>query len=192
MFLSNNCLEAAGPDNITEKLMRRRLTFALAAAAFVGNPVLLAHAQAPPVAAPAPVVTRHGGVAGTGIGFGAGVTGKHVPLIVGTGHVGAGTNGTSMGVGNATGGIGGSTRAGTGGISDAGSWGTVTGGLSGSGRGLGAGTGAIRDRIELGLDTGGINGTGIGSGVGGISDLNSLGAGTGGLKEQTAPRFRTQ
>jgi hypothetical protein len=31
MFLSNNCLEAAGLDNITEKLMRRRLTFALAA-----------------------------------------------------------------------------------------------------------------------------------------------------------------
>jgi hypothetical protein len=47
MFLSNNCLEAAGLDNITEKLMRRRLTFALAAAAFVGNPVLLAYAQAP-------------------------------------------------------------------------------------------------------------------------------------------------
>jgi hypothetical protein len=91
MFVSNNCLEAAGPDNITEKLMRRRLTFALAAADFVGNPVLLAYAQAPPV---------------------------------GTGHVGAGTNGTSMGVGNATGGIGGTTRAGTGGVSDAGSWGT--------------------------------------------------------------------
>lgn len=100
--------------------MRRRLTLALAAA-FVGNPVLLAHAQAPPVVAPALVVTRHGGVAGTVIGVGAGETGKHVPLIVGTGHVGGGTDGTNMGVGNATGGIGGSTRAGTGGVSDAGS-----------------------------------------------------------------------
>ena len=141
--------------------MRRRLTFALAAAAFVGNPVLLAHAQAPRVATPALVVTRHGGVAGIGIGFGAGVTGKHAPLIVGTGHVGAGTNGTSMGVGNATGGIGGSTRAGTGGVSDAGSWGTLTGGLSGTGRGLGAGTGGIGDRIELGLDTGSAGGGSI-------------------------------
>jgi len=44
-----------------------------------------------------------------------------VPLIVGTGHVGGGTDGTNMGVGNATGGIGGSTRGGTGGVSDAGS-----------------------------------------------------------------------
>jgi hypothetical protein len=71
-------------------------------------------------------------------------------------------------------------------------WGTSTGGVSGTGRGLGAGTGGLRDLIELGLDTGGINGSGIGSGVGGLNDLNSLGAGTGGTKEQTAPRFRTQ
>jgi hypothetical protein len=111
--------------NITGKPMRRRLTLALAAAAFIGEPAFLAHAQAPGfgapapgVARPAPVVTRGGGVAGTGIGLGAGAIGQHLPLIVGTGHIGAGTNGISGGVGNATGGVLGTARVGTGGIGD--------------------------------------------------------------------------
>jgi hypothetical protein len=191
MFLSCS-LEAAA--NVTGKPMRRRLTLALAAAAFIGGPALLAHAQAPGVGRPppAPIVTRHGGVAGTGIGFGAGAVGQHLPLIVGTGHVGAGTNGISGGIGNATGGVQGTARVGTGGMGDNTAWGSLTGGVLGSGRGLGAGTGGLNDRTELGLDTGGINGSGIGSGVGGLNDLNSLGAGTGGTKEQTAPRFRVQ
>jgi hypothetical protein len=162
--------------------MRRLSTLALAAA-FVGGSMVLAHAQAP-------VVNRGGGVAGTGIGRGAGAVGQHLPLIVGTGHVGAGTNGIGGGVGNATGGTAGQTRAGTGGVLDGGAWGSTTGGANGVGRGLGVGTGGLRDQIELGLDTGGINGSGIGSGVGGLGDLNSLGAGTGGAGEQTAPRFR--
>ena len=42
------------------------------------------------------------------------------------------------------------------------------------------------------MDTGGIAGSAIGSGVGGMSDLNSLGAGTGGIGENNAPRFRVQ
>jgi hypothetical protein len=165
--------------------MRHLSTLALAAA-FVGGSMVLAHAQQ------APVVNRGGGVAGTGIGRGAGAVGQHLPLIVGTGHVGAGTNGISGGVGNATGGTAGQTRAGTGGVLDGQAWGSTTGGTNGVGRGLGAGTGGVGDQIELGLDTGGINGSGIGSGVGGLGDLNSLGAGTGGVREQTAPRFRVQ
>ena len=105
-------------------------------------------------------------------------------------HLGAGTGGTGLGVGNATGGIVGTTRAGTGGLQDNTAWGSSTGGINGVGRGLPVGTGGLNDQVELGLDTGGINGSGIGAGSGGIGDLNSLGAGTGGINEQNAPRFR--
>ncbi|HUB63122.1 MAG TPA: hypothetical protein VL996_01510 [Methylocella sp.] len=178
--------------------MRHRLTLVLATAFVVGFPVL-GHAQAAgpapagaPNNVPAGVLTRGGGIAGTGIGFGAGATGQHARLLVGVGRIGAGTNGTGFNVGNTTGGIIPTARAGTGGILDTTSWGSTTGGANGVGRGLGAGTGGTRDQIELGLDTGGINGSGIGSGVGGIGDLNSLGAGTGGMGEQTAPRYRAQ
>ncbi|HUI20014.1 MAG TPA: hypothetical protein VLZ74_03090 [Methylocella sp.] len=187
------------PSEIMEKHMRLGVILGMMAL-FVGGSTVLAHAQAAlglaaapgRNAVPAPVVNRGGGVAGTGIGFGAGAIGQHTPLVVGTGHVGAGTSGIGQGIGNTTGGVNGTTRAGAGGLADTTSWGSSTGGVNGVGRGLGAGSGGMRDQIELGLDTGGINGTGIGSGVGGINDLNSLGAGTGGTKEQTAPRFRVQ
>jgi hypothetical protein len=83
----------------------------------------------------------------------------------------------------------GSPRAGTGGIADAGSRGTLTGGVKGAGRAIHSATGGINDTTDFGQSTGGIQGTSIGSGVGGLADLTSLGAGTGGAKEQTAPRF---
>jgi hypothetical protein len=175
--------------------MRCRLTLAVAAA-FVGGFSIGAYAQAPvsrafSLEAPA-VVTRGGGVAGTAIGTGAGAAGQHVPLIIGSGHLGAGTGGIGLGVGNATGGISAVTRAGAGGLLDNTTLGSSTGGTNGVGRGLGVGTGGLNDQVELGLDTGGINGSGIGAGTGGRGDLNSLGASTGGTKEQNAPRFRVQ
>ena len=41
------------------------------------------------------------------------------------------------------------------------------------------------------INTGGIQGSAIGAGTGGLADLNSLGAQTGGTKEgDNAPRFR--
>ena len=180
--------------------MRYRLTLAVAAA-LVGGSSIAAYAQAPAAQAPAAgavagfpglpsVVSRGGGVAGTAIGKGAGAAGQHVPLIIGTGHLGAGTGGIGLGVGNATGGISAATRAGTGGLHDNTTLGSSTGGTNGVGRGLGVGTGGLNDQVELGLDTGGINGNGIGAGTGGSGDLNSLGAGTGGIKEQNAPRFQ--
>lgn len=171
-----------------ERTMRQRVSLLLAMA-YLCAAQGQALAQAPP---PTTVVNRGGGVAGTGIGFGAGGAGENLTHVVGVGHVGAGTGGISGGVGNVVGGTIGQTRAGSGGILDGGSWGSTLGGINGIGRGLGAGTGGIRDQIELGLDTGGITGSGIGSGVGGIVDLNSLGGGTGGLREQTAPRYRIQ
>lgn len=180
--------------------MRCRLTLAVAAA-FVGGFSIGAYAQVAPGAPvsrafsiEAPLaVTRGGGVAGTGIGRGAGAEGRRVPLIVGTGHIGAGTGGTGLGVGNATGGINGTPRAGTGGILDTTSFGLNTGGVAGSGRGFSAGTGGINDRDNFGRNTGGISDgsiTAIGAGSGGRGDLNSLGAGTGGFNEQNTPRFR--
>ena len=172
--------------------MRRRLILALAAVLVAGVP-RLAHAQAPAEAPPAglttPIIGKHGGIPGTAIGSGAK---QKLPLVVGTGHYGAGAGGTGGGIGNVTGGTKASTLSGSGGVQDGASLGTTTGGFNGLGRGLGTGSGGLRDQIEVGLDTGGINGTGIGSGTGGVLDLNSLGAGTGGIKDQNAPRFRVQ
>jgi hypothetical protein len=184
-ILSNSRLEAAVPAHVTEKQMRCRSTLALTAA-FVGGSIVLAPAQAP---AQAPVVTRGGGVAGTGIGVGVGFNGKLLPQLLGTGHVGAGTNGIGNGVGNATGGVNGSPRAGTGGIADSASWGALTGGVTGAGRAIHSATGGLNDTTDFGQNTGGIQGTSIGSRIGGIGDLDSLGAGTGGAGEQTTPRF---
>jgi hypothetical protein len=183
-FFANTRPKAAVSANVTETQMRCRLTLAVVAVCVGGSPVL-AYAQTP-------IVNRAGGIAGTGFGAGAQDRGKHLPLMIGTGHIGAGTGGIGLGAGNATGGIFDATRAGTGGLHDTTAWGILTGGIHGSGRGLQAGTGGISDRVELGLDTGGIIGDGIGAGSGGLGDLNSLGAGTGGIKEQTAPRFRVQ
>ncbi|MGB8901593.1 MAG: hypothetical protein WCC90_21155, partial [Methylocella sp.] len=104
--------------------MRYRLTLAVAAA-LVGGSSIAAYAQAPAAGAPAAgapaaafpglpaVINRGGGVAGTAVGQGAGAAGQHVPLIIGSGHLGAGTGGIGLGVGNATGGISAVTRAGT-------------------------------------------------------------------------------
>jgi hypothetical protein len=199
VIFSKTGARAAVPASITERHMRYRLTLAVAAA-LVGGSSIAAYAQAPAAEAPAAralpggptVVNRAGGVAGTAIGKGAGPAGQHVPLIIGTGHLGAGTGGIGLGVGNATGGISAATRAGTGGLHDNTTLGSSTGGTNGVGRGLGVGTGGLNDQVELGLDTGGINGNGIGAGTGGRGDLNSLGAGTGGINEQNAPRFRVQ
>ena len=90
--------KAAVPASNAERHMRCRLTLAVAAA-LVGGSSIAAHAQAPVDQSPT-VVNRSAGIAGTGIGSGAGPAGQHVPLIVGTGHLGAGTGGTGMGVGN--------------------------------------------------------------------------------------------
>ena len=132
--------------------MRRQiiLTFAVA---FIGAATGMASAQAPSSLAPAGgsafVINRGGGVAGTGIGVGAGAAGQHAPLIVGSGHLGAGTGGTGLGVGNATGGITGTTSSGTGGLLDTASWGSSTGGVKGSGRGLGPARAVSRTRLNL-------------------------------------------
>jgi hypothetical protein len=198
VIFSKTGAKAAVPASITERHMRYRLTLAVAAA-LVGGSSIAAYAQQAPAAGAVAgfpglpsVVSRSGGVAGTAIGKGAGAADQHVPLIIGTGHLGAGTGGIGLGVGNATGGISAATRAGTGGLHDNTTLGSSTGGTNGVGRGLGVGTGGLNDQVELGLDTGGINGNGIGAGTGGSGDLNSLGAGTGGIKEQNAPRFRVQ
>jgi hypothetical protein len=68
------------------------------------------------------------------------------------------------------------------------SFGSATGGIKGTGRGLNATSGGIADAGSFGENTGGITGSRIGAGTGGIADLNSLGATTGGLGEQNAPR----
>jgi hypothetical protein len=165
-----------------EDEMRYRLSLALAAvitANFPGH--LLAQAI---------VNQKFGGIAGTAIGGGAkGITAPQVPLATGKGRFGAGTGGTTLGAGNATGGINGAPRAGSGGIADLSSFGSATGGIQGTGRGFQAVTGGIADLGNLGENTGGISGSRIGAGTGGIADLNSLGATTGGLGEQNAPRF---
>lgn len=134
--------------------------------------------------------TKVGGIAGTGIGGGKkGIKSSQIPLAIGGQHIGSGTNGTGQGLGNGTGGINAIPRAGSGGIGDAASWGSLTGGVMGSGRAIHAGTGGINNTQDFGQNTGGMEGSSIGSGVGGRQDLNSLGAGTGGIAEQTAPRF---
>lgn len=165
------------------------------AAALIGGSMVPAVAQVPeaPVNAnrvPAIVIGKGGIIAGTALGGAAGaLQQKQANVFLGTGHIGAGTGGTGLGIGNATGGIVDAPRAGTGGINDTVAWGVNTGGIVGSGRGLDAATGGIQDQVSFGQDTGGISGSRIGSGVGGVGDLNSLGAGTGGIKENNAQRF---
>jgi hypothetical protein len=165
-----------------ENEMRRRLGRVLAAAITANFP---GH-----VLAQAIVNQKGGGIAGTAVGGGAkGLITPQVPLATGTGRFGAGTGGTTQGVGNATGGINGFTRAGSGGIGDLSSFGTNTGGIKDGGRGSQGSTGGIADPGNFGANTGGTTGSRIGAGTGGIADLNSLGATTGGLGEQNAPRF---
>lgn len=162
--------------------MLYRLSLVLAAAITANFP---AHVRAQIV-----VNQRTGSIAGTGIAGGAkGLSPPQVPLATGKGRFGAGTGGTSLGVGNATGGIDGATRAGSGGTGDLSSSGTETGGIRGAGRGLNAATGGIADAGNFGENTGGISGSRIGAGAGGTGDLNSLGATIGGIGEQNAPRF---
>ncbi|VFU08992.1 hypothetical protein [Methylocella tundrae] len=113
-------------------------------------------------------------------------------MISGTAHIGAGTGGTGLGMGNAVGGIkDNATGAGIGGIFDQTSLGSATGGVNGFGAGFNAPTGGIKDASNQGINTGGVIGSAIGSGTGGIRDLNTLGAGTGGTSEgNNAPRYR--
>jgi hypothetical protein len=180
--------------------MRNRLALGLAAALLGGAPTL-AFAQTP---VQPPIINRGGGIAGTGLGAGAGAAGAQTTepvvanrarspaMISGTAHIGAGTGGLGLGMGNATGGINATAYgAGSGGIGDGLSWGSNTGGVRGVGRGLGAGTGGIQDQTALGINTGGVQGSPIGAGTGGLKDLNSLGASTGGSNEgANAPRYR--
>jgi hypothetical protein len=141
-----------------------------------------------------------GGVAGTALGGSVSGTSKFlVPLLNGQGRLGAGTGGTGRGAGNATGGILGSPRAGTGGVADQFSFGIATGGTQGTGRAINAGTGGVLDQAGAndGRSTGGVLGSltgagGLGVGTGGVADQTSLGANTGGLGEETAPRFQAQ
>ncbi len=154
-------------------------------------------ASAPGQVAGQTVNKTGGGIAGTALGGSATSTAKFtVPLLTGQGRLGAGTGGTRLGVGNATGGTLGSPRAGTGGTADQFSFGIDTGGIQGTGRALNAGTGGVKDQAgaNYGRGTGGVLGSltgfgGLGVGTGGIDDQNSLGANTGGLGEQSAPRF---
>jgi hypothetical protein len=133
-----------------------------------------------------------GGIAGTALG--GGTTPFQVPLLTGQGRFGAGTGGTGLGVGNATGGILDAPRAASGGVQDRVTFGTGSGGLRAAGRGLNTATGGVNDQGNA-SNTGGITGSQTGSGAlgvgtGGIGDAVSLGATTGGLGEPTAPRFQ--
>jgi len=137
-----------------------------------------------PMVGGAPILTRGGGIAGTSA-F------RPPQVVAGVGHIGAGTGGTGLGMGNATGGIHATALgAGSGGVNDLGSLGSGTGGIFGTGRGLGAGAGGVVDAVNIGINTGGIEGTAIGSGIGGIADLNGYATGTGGINENNGIRFR--
>jgi len=172
--------------------MRCRLSLALAGVVAVSAPGHLA----------AQIVSRSagGGIAGTALGGTvSGTRNFEVPLLTGQGRLGAGTGGTARGVGNATGGILGSPRAGTGGIADQLSFGIAAGGLQGTGRAINAGSGGVADQAGAndGRATGGVLGSltgfgGLGVGTGGDADQTSLGANTGGLGEETAPRFQAR
>ena len=167
-----------------ENEMRYRLGLVLAAAIIANFP---GHALAQGQLF---VNRKAGGIAGTAIGGGAkGIAAPQIPLATGKARFGVGTGGIGQGAGNATGGINGATRAGSGGIGDLDSLGSLTGGIQGTGRGLNAVTGGIKDAGSLGENTGGIEGSRIGAGTGGTKDLNSLGGTTGGLGEENAPRI---
>lgn len=150
-------------------------------------------------------VSRTGGIVGTAVGAGAGArqpgggeefreAARGTNVRLGTGHVGAGTNGLGQGLGNAVGGIRDTASgAGSGGMGDVFDWGSSLGGVNGVGRGQGVGSGGIGNRYSYGIDTGatgGISANAIGAGTGGLRDQNSLGSGTGGTQENNAPRFR--
>lgn len=193
MVIFKGLRQGCGTANITEKRMRYRLTLVVVAAFVGGNSAALAQAPITLDArgtAPITINARGAGVAGTGFGGAVRIKQSQIPLLLGTGRLGAGTGGIEFGVGNVTGGIRGSPRAGTGGIEDARSWGIGTGGITGSGR-RSAGTGGSKDQLTMGWNTGGLNGSRIGAGSGGIGDLNSLGLGTGGIDERNAQRFQT-
>jgi hypothetical protein len=174
------------------KTMRYRCGLALAAAI----------AASAPLHVTAQVVSKSagGGIAGTALGGTVSGTSKfEIPLLNGQGRLGAGTGGTGRGAGNATGGTLGSPRAGTGGTADQYSFGIATGGVQGTGRAINAGTGGVLDQAGAndGRSTGGIVGSltgsgGLGVGTGGVADQTSLGANTGGLGEESAPRFQAQ
>ena len=162
-----------------------RCSFSLIlATALIASITAHAHAQA--------INKAGGGVAGTALG--GGTKPFQVPLLTGQGRLGAGTGGTGLGVGNATGGINGTPRAASGGVQDTFGFGAGTGGLKATGRGLNTATGGVNDQGNA-SSTGGILGSltgagALGVGTGGIGDQNSLGATTGGFGEQTAPRFQ--
>lgn len=141
----------------------------------------------------APVINRQGAIAGTAnsaVGAAPGST-RSPSVLGGFGHIGAGTGGLQLGVGNVTGGTqAGALGVGSGGVADNYSWGSTTGGLSGDGRGLVVGAGGLNDRVNAGINTGGVNGSAVGAGTGGIADLNGYGSGTGGYNEFNAVRYR--
>ncbi len=183
----------------------RGWTLSMAAAIVIGSPALALAQQAVAPNAPAPppvLLNRGGGIAGTAFGTaraGAGATSatpanpaRSAAMVSGTAHIGAGTGGLGLGMGNAVGGFRDTaTGAGAGGLGDRATLGSNTGGIAGVGLGINAPTGGIHDAFNQGILTGGVQGTAIGAGVGGLSDLNALGASTGGTKEgDNAPRYR--
>lgn len=188
----------------------RRSTLSLTVALSLGAPAL-AFAQAVPPNAPVLpplILNQNGGIAGTSFGAGGAGAGKtsttgpssatkvnparSAAMVSGASHIGAGTGGLGLGMGNAVGGIQDiALGAGSGGEGDLTSKGSNTGGIIGGGTGLSAGTGGIKDTFNQGINTGGIEGAAIGAGIGGLRDLNTFGASTGGTKEgNNAPRYR--
>jgi hypothetical protein len=191
----------------------RRSTLPLAAAILVGTPALV-FAQAIPPNAPARpplILNQNGGFAGTAFGAGGAgagstsstTTGKttsatpinrarSAAMISGTAHIGAGTGGLELGMGNSVGGVQNTaTGSGVGGLGDQSTLGSASGGVLGLGTGLNASTGGVKDAYNQGNVTGGVLGSSIGAGAGGLNDLNSFGASTGGTKEgNNAPRYR--
>ncbi|MGO9674139.1 MAG: hypothetical protein ACLPSF_08240 [Methylocella sp.] len=190
----------------------RRSTLSLAVAVLAGAPVLAVAQAIPPNAPTRPsiILNRNGGFAGTGFGVGragAGSTStvaqpptsatpvshaRSAAMISGYAHIGAGTGGLGLGMGNAIGGLRDTAiGSGVGGRDDLTSFGTGTGGVIGAGTGLNAPSGGIKDAFNQGIATGGVQSSAIGAGVGGLNDLNSFGASTGGAKEgDNAPRYR--
>ena len=177
----------------------RASTLYFAIGSLVAIPDLALAQAAPATPLTTPVITRNGGFPGTSFGAagaGAGATSATVgnrarsgEMISGASHIGAGTGGLGLGMGNAVGGIRDTALgAGTGGLTL--SLRSNTGGVTGAGGGSSSQTGGIKDN-QGGINTGGVNGSAIGAGVGGIYDLNTLAASTGGTKEgNNAPRYR--
>ncbi|WP_395666619.1 hypothetical protein [Methylocella sp.] len=170
-----------------------------------------------PAFAQTAAVTQSGGIAGTAFGNAgalAGATSTATTLstttsvtvssatpvtrarppgvVIGSGHIGAGTGGLGLGLGNAVGGIKDlAIGAGTGGLDDYMTRGSLTGGVIGAGRAFDAQTGGVKDGTVPGAATGGVQASVIGAGTGGVKDLFTLGASTGGTQEgQNFPRYR--